>query len=248
MRLITQIKARNAEEQITLQGRYNKMKKILLNVYQGIVGSKFGFIGEGNEQWYYFLSLVINCMLAWWFKPEIAILFTIVSVIHFISVFIYGYFDLSEIKGRLASVVYFLIHVIILGVCFVVDWKFTLITSAISIIALLIAPDCTGNNIFMPGPQLVPKKHRVYYSPYDTKPLLFHTIIFVVFLAVTLLLPTKYWVKFIIIVGALILHPIIDILQGECIDISSVTGEAFYKIFDRNNDDDGEKGEYDDWY
>ena len=224
------------------------MKKILLNVYQGIVGSKFGFTGEGNEQWYYFLSLVINCMLAWWFKPEIALLFTIVSTIHFISVFVYGYFDLLERKGKPAAIVYFLIHAIILGVCFVADWKFTLITSAISITAFFIAPDCTGNNIFMPGPQLVPKKHRVYYNPYDTKPLLFHTIIFVAFLAITLLMPAQYWVKIIIIGGALILHPIIDILEGECVLISDVTYDAFYNIFDRNDDGDGEKGEYDDYY
>ena len=35
------------------------MKNILLNIYRGIVGNEFGWSGEGNEQWYYFLALVI---------------------------------------------------------------------------------------------------------------------------------------------------------------------------------------------
>lgn len=207
------------------------MKKILLNVYRGIVGSEFGFTGEGNEQWYYFLSLVINCMLAWWLKPEIALLFTIVSVIHYISVFVYGYFMLSE-RGKSTSIIYFLIHATILGVCFANDWKYTIITSVISIVAFLIAPDCTGNNIFMPAP----KEVGIYFGVQNKMPLLFHTIIFGAFLVVTLLMPAQYWVKLIIIGGALILHPIIDILEGECVLISDVTYDAYYKIVDKNYD------------
>ena len=50
------------------------MKKILLNVYRGIVGYEFGYFGAGNKLWYHFLSSVINCMLVWWLKPEIAYL------------------------------------------------------------------------------------------------------------------------------------------------------------------------------
>ena len=53
------------------------MKKVLLNIYRGIVGNEYGWNGEGNEQWYYFLALVMNCMLTWWLKPEIGILFTV---------------------------------------------------------------------------------------------------------------------------------------------------------------------------
>ena len=33
------------------------MKKFFLNIYRCIVGPESGFTGEGNEQWYYFLSL-----------------------------------------------------------------------------------------------------------------------------------------------------------------------------------------------
>ena len=57
------------------------MKKVLLNAYRCIVGNEFGWIGEGNEQWYYFLALVINCMLTWWIKPELRIIFTVAAVI-----------------------------------------------------------------------------------------------------------------------------------------------------------------------
>lgn len=58
------------------------MKKLLFIIIRSIVGSESGFTGEGNEQWYYSLSLAINLMLIWWLKPEIGLLFTILAVIH----------------------------------------------------------------------------------------------------------------------------------------------------------------------
>ena len=67
------------------------MKKFFLNIYRCIVGSESGFTGEGNEQWYYFLSLVINLTLIWWQKPEIGLLFTILAVIHYVTVAYMGY-------------------------------------------------------------------------------------------------------------------------------------------------------------
>ena len=44
-------------------------------------------------------------------------------------------------------------------------------------------------------------------------PLLFNTVIFGVFVVVTLLMPTHYWVKIVIIVGVSISHPIIDLYE-----------------------------------
>ena len=82
------------------------MKNLLVNIYRCIVGGEVGFIGEGNEQWYYFLSLVMNLMLLWWLKPEIALMFTVLSVIHYVTVFVYGYFMLDS-ENVIFSCIYF---------------------------------------------------------------------------------------------------------------------------------------------
>lgn len=47
------------------------MKDLLLNFYRCVVGSEYGWFGEGNEQWYYFIALVINIMLTWQFRPDL---------------------------------------------------------------------------------------------------------------------------------------------------------------------------------
>ncbi len=177
------------------------MKKILLNVYRGIVGYEFGYLGAGNKLWYHFLSSVINCMLVWWLKPEIAHLFTFLFVSIFICVLIGRHFNLPEEKSI------FVIYYITSALIFLKpnNWKFSVITYVIFAVAFLIAPDCTGNNIFM----IALKKDGVQ----NKTPLLFHTIIFGAFLVVTLLMSTHYLVKIVIIVGVLISHIIIDLYE-----------------------------------
>lgn len=199
------------------------MKDLFLNIYRGIVGGECGFTGEGNEQWYYTLALVINLMLVWWLKPEVALVFTILAVIHYLTVVIYGvlelfgFFDFENIVVPCAYV-YLGIHVTLLLIAIFTSFKWTIITMAITIVAFVLAPDSTGHNIF-------PIK-----KSYSKLSLLFNTIIFAAFVVIDFLLPIKLWIKILFIIVALIIHPIIDYLEGECIIISDITFEVFDNI------------------
>lgn len=202
------------------------MKKVLLNMYRGIVGNEVGWSGEGNEQWYYFLALVIDLMLTWWLKPELGIIFTVVTVIHYITVCVYGSAMLSD-SSVWYSIAYYAIHTVIFIVCIFLNWKWTLFTSLIVIVAYFIAPDCMGNNIFMRPP----KEYTVYCGNESISSILvFHTILFVAFVVIALSLPISLWIRIIIIVICMILHPIIDFLEDECMIISDVTNESLNRI------------------
>lgn len=202
------------------------MKKALLNFYRSIVGNEFGWSGEGNELWYYFLALVINCMLTWWLKPELGIIFTVAAVIHCITLCVYGFAMLSD-SSVLYSIAYYAIHTVIFIVCIFFNWKWTILTSLIVIVAYFIAPDCMGDNIFMRPP----KEYIVYCGNENISAILvFHTILFAAFVFVALSLPISLWIRIIIIVICMILHPIIDFLEGECIIITDVTNESLEKI------------------
>lgn len=89
---------------------------------------------------------------------------------------------------------------------------------AITIVALLFAPDCAGDNIFLRKPS------------YNKLPLLFNTMIFIAFIVIDFLLPISLWIKFAILAVALIIHPVIDFLEGEGIIISDVTSGAIIRI------------------
>ena len=92
------------------------MKKIPLSyIYRFIVGGESGYIGEGNEQWYYTVSLAINLMLLWWLKPEIALTFTILPAIHIVTMFLYEFFEFCE-KRAFWSYAYFGIHLILFAI------------------------------------------------------------------------------------------------------------------------------------
>ena len=60
--------------------------------------------------------------------------------------------------------------------------------------------------------------------------LVFHTILFVAFVVIALSLPISLWVRIIIIVICMILHPIIDFLECESMIISDVTNDSLEKI------------------
>ena len=98
----------------------------------------------------------------------------------------------------------------------IVNIKWAIITSVITTVAVLIAPDCTGNNIFLRKPNVR-----------NNLPLLFNTIMFVAFVVVDFLLPIKLWIKFVLLVTFMVLHPFIDFMEGEGIIISDVTCNAW---------------------
>ena len=199
------------------------MKNVFLNIYRCIVGTEYGFTGEGNEQWYYFLSLVINLMLVWWLKPEVALLFTILAVIHYLTVFVYGYFDLSD-DSVIFAYAYFGIHAVLLILGIFASFKWTIITTVITTILFFSAPDCTGNNIFLRKPNVD-----------NQLPLLFNTIIFATFVIIVFLLPIKLWIKLAIIASVMVIHPVIDLFEGDCVIISDVTYYAIRNIKESKN-------------
>ncbi|MBQ8043533.1 MAG: hypothetical protein IJ272_05215 [Clostridia bacterium] len=197
------------------------MKK-LLHFYQFIVGGKYGFTGEGNEQWYYTLALVINIMLVWWLCPEIGTIFSILASIHYLTVVYHGVFSTDDIaynnptRAYVRSYLYFGGHAVMFIIAAIVNIKWAIITSVITTVAVLIAPDCTGNNIFLRKPNVR-----------NNLPLLFNTIMFASFVLVDFLLPIRLWIKFVLLVIFMVLHPFIDFIEGECIIISDVTYEAW---------------------
>ncbi len=193
------------------------MKKLFLNIYRCIVGKECGFTGEGSEQWYYSLSLAINLMLIWWLKPEIALIFTILAVIHYLTVFFFGWFDYGCI---IFAYVYFGIHLVLLAIAIFTSLKWAIITIAITTIAFFLAPDYTGMNIFM---------HKMNYSN-SKLALLFNTIIFAAFVIIVVLLPITFWVKLLMIIGALLIHPIIDYIAEQFAIISDVTYDALEEV------------------
>ena len=194
------------------------MKK-LLRMYQFIVGGKYGFTGEGNEQWYYTLALAINIMLVWWLCPNIGTVYSVLASIHYLTVAYYGVYNSIEDKPTRACVrsyLYIGVHAVLFIVAAIVNIKWAIITSVITTVAVLIAPDCTGNNIFLRKPNVT-----------NNIPLLFNTIMFAAFVVVDFLLPIKLWIKFIILVTFMVLHPFVDLIEGECIIISDVTRDAW---------------------
>jgi len=193
------------------------MKKLLF-YYQFIVGSKYGFTGEGNEQWYYTLSLAINLMLVWWLCPAVGVLFTVLAVIHYLTVVYYGIGELAY-DSLAHSCIYFGIHAVLFTIAAIVNFKWAIITAVITTVAVILAPDCMGDNIFL---RKLPASSNM--------PLLFNTVVFAAFVVVDFLLPIKLWIKITILAIAMVLHPFIDYIEGECIIISDVTYDALANI------------------
>ena len=207
------------------------MKEKLMLCYKNIVGQPYGFSGEGNELWYYFIALVINCMLTWWVKPESGIVFTIATVLHCVMICVYGAIDFYDCSIW-CSVGYWIIHIAIFVVCMVFNWKWTLLTSVVVVLLYFLAPDETGNNIFMRPPKVSSVRTTIIYlGNKNTKLiLLFHTIVFIIFVVIALNLPISFWLRIGIVLVCMLLHPIIDIIQGEGICVSDVTMATFSRV------------------
>ncbi len=200
------------------------MKKLMLNVWRGIVGAEYGFTEEGNEQWYYFVSLVINLMLIWWLGPQSdALVFTILAVIHLVTICIFGYLMLDE-EGVFYSYLYYATHLVLLIMALLTNFWWAVITTLITLLAVSMAPDCTGINYYIRDDEISSNNPKLL--------LIFNTIIFIAFVVVDFLLPIKLWIKLAIIAGMLLLHPLIDYLEGDCIIISDCTADSIDVIIE----------------
>ena len=219
-------------------------ESIFLRLWASIVGPSYGFSGEGNEQWYYTLSLAINLMLLWCIKPEIALVFTILAVIHYITVFLYGFLDLGFDKP-IFSYIYLGAHVIIILVAIFTNLLWTIITSAITVFMRFLAPDCTGDNIFHEEPWMVEDtmpflskqnrdnaSYRGFVPVRVIVPMLFNTAVFTAFVVIAFVLPINLIIKFVIIVAMMILHPIVDFFAGDCVVLPDTVEDAIDNIID----------------
>lgn len=186
--------------------------KILSHIFRLIVGYEEGINGEGLDQWYYTVGLAISCMLTWTYLPDVALIFTILSAIHLISVHVFGFMDLYDSK-RYASYIYLAIHAVLFVIGLITCWYWTLITSIITIVLTLIGG---APNIFC--------------FEWNEFAIILNTILFVILVFVINLLPIIWWGKLIIVIVAIVLHPIIDLFEGECIVITEITLDAFHKI------------------
>lgn len=202
--------------------------KQLGKIFRCIVGDECGFFGEGNRQWYYTLALAISIMLAWMRLPHnVAVTFTILSAIHLISVHIYELTDLSFCRS--VSIAYINIQSIILTVALITHWKFSLMSILIMIIFLFIAPDEVGWNIF--SRLFIKSSYALTYSKLESFiALSAHTIVFTIFIITVCQLPFLWWSKLLIIVAMIGLHPIIDYLEGECVDVIEAVEDIIDEI------------------
>lgn len=191
-----------------------------------IVGSECGMFGEGNLQWYYTLALAISVMLAWKnLTQQEAIVFTAISLVHIALVHIYALCGWEDSKGT--SILYVLLNVSVLVIAFFTNWKFALLSIGIMGAFLLVSPDGVGESILL---TLFLILTRLRMKENHSVALLTHTIVFAVFVITVCTLPVIWWVKVLIVCLALVLHPLIDYLSGECVDVAMIAVESVQNI------------------
>lgn len=202
------------------------MKKTLKKALRLIVGSECGMFGEGNLQWYYTLALAISVMLAWKnLTQQEAIVFTAISLVHIALVHVYALCGLEGSKA--SSILYVLLNVSVLVIAFFTNWKFSLLSIGIMGVFLLISPDGVGENILL---TLLMMLMRWRMKKEHSLALLTHTIVFAVFVITVCSLPVIWWVKLLIVGLALALHPLIDYLSGECVDVFMIAVESVQNV------------------
>lgn len=192
------------------------MKEKFGKVLRLIVGSECGMFGESNRQWYYTLALAISVMLAWCkLTQQEAIVFTIVSLVHIISVHVYALCGLEDYKSY--SIAYIVLHLIVVVTAFLTNWIFAIGSICIVALFLIISPDECGLCVFTVNSNN--QKANEYIC------LITHTIVLALFVITVCILPVIWWVKVLIICLALALHPLIDYLSGECVDVVMIAFE-----------------------
>lgn len=192
------------------------MKEKFGKVLRLIVESKCGMFGEGNRQWYYTLALAISVMLAWCkLTQQEAIVFTIVSLVHIISVHVYALCGLEDNKSY--SFAYTVLHLIVVVTAFLTNWIFAIGSICIVAEFLNISPDECGLCVFTINSNN--QKANEYIC------LITHTIVLALFVITVCILPVIWWAKALIICLALALHPLIDYLSGEGVDVVMIAFE-----------------------
>ena len=192
------------------------MKKALLFIYSLIVGFPFGYSGEGNMQWYNFIALVIGGFATFSVHPNFLVVYTILVSIHLLAVFVYDYFNLeASLIGY--SFGYVILHIMLFGICFFFYWKWALLLLSLNIFAFLSGSNSNGESVIVHGPPLFSVTDEESNNYKVIIPLLyfFHTLWFGFLTLVVYRSPISLKARIGIIIACIILHPIIDLLQGD---------------------------------
>ena len=201
------------------------MKCKLRQILRVVVGSEVGFVGEGCYQWYYTLYVAIAIMLAWRNYPDVARPFTIMYIIEYVGVCLYGYFMLVD-HGVSYSIMYLLFLAGVGAVRLVLNWQLALISEAIGILGILIAPNEEGQSF-------------VFHFPEEQKwrALIPNTLYFALFAYFVMIMPAMDFVsKLIIIGGAMLLHPLIDFAEGACMSFIDNFMDSIETIIEYNDE------------
>ena len=200
------------------------MKEKFLQICRCLFGSEVGYVGTGCDQWYYTLYVAISIMFAWRNCPSIAPQYTAVLVVEYIGVCIYGYFTLVD-YGLAYPILYLLFILTAAVVRFLLNWQLALITLVIGIIGAGIAPDEEGQSLLF---QLSEDRiHRALIS---------NATYFGLFAYAAIVLPVDVGTKVIIIIGAMLLHPLVDMMDGCCICYCELIAESVDTIIDYNDE------------
>ncbi len=200
------------------------MKQKLRQLIRYLVGYEVGYVGTGCHQWYYTVYVAISIMFAWRNHPDIAPYYTAVLIVEYIGVCIYGLF--SSPDHAFAGSIIYLAFVFTTGVInFIICWKLALVMEFIGAIGVLIAPDESGQSY-------------VFHFPEEQswRALIPNAIYFGLFAYSAIILPVDVGTKVIIILGAMALHPLIDMADGACISYFDNIMDCIFTLIDLNDD------------
>ena len=200
------------------------MKQKLRQLIRYLVGYEVGYVGTGCHQWYYTVYVAISIMFAWRNYPNIAPYYTAVSVVEYIGVCIYGIFS-SPDHSFTGSILYLLFVVATGLVRFIVCWELALIMIVVGAIGVLIAPDESGQSYIFHFPE-----------EQSWRALIPNAIYFGMFAYSAIILPVDVGTKVIIILGAMALHPLIDIADGACISYFDNIMDCIFTLIDLNDE------------
>lgn len=189
-----------------------KAKKVI----RILVGGEFGYFKEGNIQWYYVISMVIADLLIWKINYDVAKPFMLLSVLHFVSLYVFGSFIDEKKPGKVCSIFLLLSHLIIVISAMLIDVS----ASFFSIIFV----------IFLTGISSIMLAFSVLQRD-SFLPVIFNLLLFIIFLICVITLPILWYEKIIFIVIELIIHPVIDYLQKYIQCVTELVSTAWEKVF-----------------
>ena len=181
-----------------------------------LVGGELGYNEEGCIQWYYTMSMVISGLLIWKSNSDIGLIFMLLSLIHFVTLYIYGATFNAEKSGKLGSVIFLITHLIIIIIALIIDPAITFLSVIFTLFMICVASIMAVFAVLRQDCYL---------------PVIINFTVFAAFLTSVIILPIKWYEKIIFIVMELVIHPVIDFLQEYIPPVTEVVNMAWKKAF-----------------